>query len=144
MKYLIGLIVFVLVVVYGAYEIWNEQQAAPVPTTFAECVEMGGLLMESYPEQCRLGDLTFVNPDQKVPPILEGDSPETDAPETSACRPSGCSGQVCTDEEVVTTCEFRPEYACYRTAVCERQPSGQCGWTPTPALTACLANPPQE
>jgi hypothetical protein len=43
---------------------------------------------------------------------------------------------------MVTTCEFRPEYACYRDATCERQADGTCGWTETPELTACLANPP--
>lgn len=56
----------------------------------------------------------------------------------SACVKTGCSGQVCADEEVVTTCEFRPEYECYKTAKCERQPSGECGWTSTPELRVCL------
>jgi hypothetical protein len=39
---------------------------------------------------------------------------------------------------VATTCEFRPEYACYQRATCERQPDGTCGFTPTPELTKCL------
>jgi hypothetical protein len=56
----------------------------------------------------------------------------------SNCRPTGCSGQVCSDRDVITTCEWREEYACYRNATCERQPSGACGWTPTPELEACL------
>lgn len=62
----------------------------------------------------------------------------------SGCVTSGCSGTVCAEpgNEVVTTCEFKPEYACYRDAACERQGDGHCGWTQTPALTACLANPP--
>lgn len=60
------------------------------------------------------------------------------------CVKSGCSGTVCVEEgkEMVTTCEFKPEYACYGDAVCERQPGGACGFTQTPALSACLANPP--
>jgi hypothetical protein len=59
------------------------------------------------------------------------------------CFVGGCSGQVCSDDPgVITTCEFRPEYACYREATCEVQAGGQCGWTETPALAACLANPP--
>jgi hypothetical protein len=61
-----------------------------------------------------------------------------------ACFASGCSGQVCSDEMVVSTCMYRPEYACYKQAKCERQATGECGWTPTPAFNACLANPPQE
>ncbi len=54
------------------------------------------------------------------------------------CVVSGCSGQFCSDEEMMSTCEFRPEYACYREATCERQVDGTCGWTPTPALEHCL------
>ena len=57
-----------------------------------------------------------------------------------ACYVGGCSGQICSDQEgVISTCEWREEYACYQSATCERQPDGQCGWTPTPELEACLA-----
>lgn len=67
-------------------------------------------------------------------------TPPTTKP-AGACYVGGCSGQICSDEkDVVSTCEFREEYACYKTAKCERQPSGQCGWTPTAELTACLQN----
>lgn len=59
----------------------------------------------------------------------------------AACKTTGCSGQICSDKDVFTTCEFRPEYACYRTAKCARQANGNCGWTQTAELTACLANP---
>ncbi|HSQ24197.1 MAG TPA: DUF6748 domain-containing protein [Pyrinomonadaceae bacterium] len=55
------------------------------------------------------------------------------------CFKTGCSSQVCADHNVVTTCEFRPEYACYQKATCERQSDGNCGFTRTPELTACLA-----
>ena len=54
------------------------------------------------------------------------------------CMKTGCSGQVCSDQEVITTCEFRTEYECYRKATCERQANGNCGFTQTPELTACL------
>jgi hypothetical protein len=61
------------------------------------------------------------------------------------CKPGGCSGTVCTDEEgLMTTCEWRPEYACYKDAECKRQDDGACGWTQTETLTACLATPPVE
>ncbi|MDP3696626.1 MAG: Gmad2 immunoglobulin-like domain-containing protein [Candidatus Taylorbacteria bacterium] len=59
-----------------------------------------------------------------------------------ACKVGGCSGQLCLDgseEDVVTTCEYKTEYACYKTAKCERQEDGKCGWTPTEELVACLA-----
>ena len=62
---------------------------------------------------------------------------------TTKCFVGGCSGQLCTSEPgMVSTCEYRAEYACYQKATCEIQPSGVCGWTPTPKLDACLANPP--
>jgi hypothetical protein len=55
------------------------------------------------------------------------------------CIKTGCSSQVCAEEEVMTTCEWRPEYECYRRARCERQANLQCGFTQTPELTTCLA-----
>jgi hypothetical protein len=57
----------------------------------------------------------------------------------AACFIGGCSAQVCSENPgVITTCEARPEYACYHTASCARQTNGSCGWTMTPALEACL------
>jgi hypothetical protein len=71
--------------------------------------------------------------DPKPPPATAGD-----------CIKTGCSATICTEpgKDVVTTCEFKPEYACYRDATCERQGDGTCGWTSTPKLTDCLAHPP--
>lgn len=66
--------------------------------------------------------------------------PAGDAPGAGDCVPSGCSGTVCVEagEEVVTTCEWKDEYACYRDAICTRQPDGLCGWTMTAELEQCL------
>jgi eight-cysteine-cluster-containing protein len=79
---------------------------------------------------------------RKAPAGNGGAPPETPA----ACARSGCSGELCVAEgdDVMTTCEWRDEYACYERAVCERQPDGTCGWTPTEALQLCLASPPSE
>ena len=54
------------------------------------------------------------------------------------CMKTGCSGQVCSDQEVFTSCEWRTEYECYKKAACERQARGECGFTQTPELVACL------
>jgi hypothetical protein len=54
------------------------------------------------------------------------------------CKKTGCSSQVCSDQDVVTTCEWRSEYECYQKAICERQRNGECGFTQTPELAACL------
>lgn len=55
------------------------------------------------------------------------------------CFKTGCSSEVCADRDVVTACIFRPEFACYQKAMCERQRNGECGFTQTAELTACLA-----
>jgi len=59
------------------------------------------------------------------------------------CVTGGCSGQLCGEESamkgIYTTCEFRPEYACYQEFnKCELQATGECGWTQTSELLGCL------
>jgi hypothetical protein len=69
---------------------------------------------------------------------------QADAP--TSCVTDGCSGQICRDasaEPVFTTCDWRPEYACYQQyGHCERQADGACGWSQTRDFLACLQNPP--
>jgi hypothetical protein len=58
---------------------------------------------------------------------------------SGGCFVGGCSGQVCSDQkDVMSTCEYKEEYSCYKTAKCERQDSGVCGWTQTQTLLECL------
>lgn len=59
-------------------------------------------------------------------------------PGQKPCMKTGCSSQVCSDQEVITTCEYKAEYDCYRRAACERQRNGECGFTMTRELTECL------
>lgn len=66
------------------------------------------------------------------------DAPLTTGRGLDGCVVTGCSGQICSDHDVVSTCEFQESYACYKDAICERQATGQCGWTQTPALKQCL------
>lgn len=74
--------------------------------------------------------------------VSKQDAPSVTNP-AGACYKTGCSSQICSDQPgLASTCEFKEEYACYQTASCERQASGQCGWTQTPDLLACLATPP--
>ena len=54
------------------------------------------------------------------------------------CVKTGCSGEICADEQKITRCLYRAEYACYQTASCERQADGNCGFTKTPELASCL------
>ncbi len=65
----------------------------------------------------------------------------TNSQVSGGCFVGGCSGHICSDQkDIVSTCEYREEYACYRSTVCERQANGSCGWTQTPTLNACLVN----
>lgn len=72
--------------------------------------------------------------------VKEKDPPQTPGPVApKKCYIGGCSAQLCTDTpNMASTCEYNEIYACYQGATCEQQPSGACGWTPTPTLTACL------
>lgn len=60
------------------------------------------------------------------------------------CYVGGCSSEICSDQPgAISACVYTASFGCYRSATCERQASGACGWTQTPSLKACLANPPQ-
>jgi len=66
-------------------------------------------------------------------------TPEETATTSGNCYIGGCSAQICSAEkDIASTCEYREEYMCYKTAKCERQSNGSCGWTQTTNLTMCL------
>lgn len=75
----------------------------------------------------------IILPSLKLPIVR---SPDVGDPDI--CRVTGCSSQVCASEDVITTCEYRPEFACYRSAQCEIQLTGECGWTMDNVLRQCL------
>lgn len=119
-----------------------------VVTNFDECAAAGNPVMESYPRQCRTEDgRLFVEeipqPGDTYPSQLPGEGLVA-----NGCAVAGCSSQLCVSAEeaatMVTTCEYRAEYACYREASCEPQMDGKCGWTQTSELQQCLANPSSE
>lgn len=64
------------------------------------------------------------------------------------CVVAGCSSQLCVDAdagEMMSTCEWRAEYACYSEhGSCEVQSDNTCGWTQSNALTQCIATAAQE
>lgn len=72
--------------------------------------------------------------------VCKAPAPTNECDTSDDCLVTGCSGQVCAAREVVTTCEFRPEYACYGDASitscgCDE---GRCDWARTPELAACI------
>ena len=124
-----------ILIVGGA--IWYVLGTGPgesevVITTFDECVRAGYPVMESYPRQCRTpeGSVFVENITNPAPgnPVATG-----------GCFVGGCSRQICSDDpDVVSTCEYKEEYACYKSARCERQMDGKCGWTETPEFNICM------
>lgn len=75
----------------------------------------------------------------KSPAFINRPQDEIPKPaEKKECVVTGCSGQVCADGERTTTCEYREQFACYKSATCERQANGTCGWTQTDQLSLCL------
>ena len=60
-------------------------------------------------------------------------------PSATSCFVGGCSSEICSNNpSIVSPCIWKEEFACYKTAECKRQVSGQCGWTQTQELTKCL------
>lgn len=62
------------------------------------------------------------------------------------CMRGGCSGTICQSrkaEPVVTTCEYRPEYACYKQIECGCT-AGQCKWKENPKFLSCVAQAKQQ
>ncbi len=148
---LLGILV-VLVIVAGLLLALSEtakQQRILSISSFEECASAGYPIMESYPEQCRTPDgRLFVN-ENAAPIQYENPNEPSNTGlnlQANGCAVAGCSGQLCVSAEeagnIVTTCEFRSEYACYREASCEPQSNGKCGWTETDQLKQCLSNPP--
>jgi len=106
---------------------------------FEDCQKTGGHVLDGTPRQCHGADgRTFmeVAKTNPTPPPL----PPVSA---NSCAKAGCSSQLCVDSKVaaetVTTCEYREIYGCYKSARCERQSNGQCGFTPSNELSLCLS-----
>ncbi len=124
----------------------EKKEPIPLVTNFEECAKAGNPVMESYPRQCIHEGKNFVEIIEEVvlPPHspTEGEDEPVivdDGDMAPKCYVGGCSAQICSDQkDMASDCMYRPEYACYQSATCERQNTGQCGWTETPALRQCL------
>lgn len=55
------------------------------------------------------------------------------------CKATGCSGQLCSDHDVVTTCEYLPYYACFAKSECGTfGTDGGCAWKQTTDYVSCM------
>jgi eight-cysteine-cluster-containing protein len=72
-------------------------------------------------------------------PTVDAEAPVL---QETKCFIAGCSGELCLPEgaDGTSDCVWLEEYTCYNNATCEPQPDGECGWTPSEELDACLAH----
>lgn len=106
-----------------------------------------GVAADDFLAACLRGEPVLPEDIGDVPPPSETPPPNATPVSTNVgpgCAIGGCSSQVCGEagevEDIVTTCEYREEYACYQSARCEKQSSGSCGWTETDEYKQCVAN----
>jgi len=63
----------------------------------------------------------------------------TPTPSPAVCIKQGCNNELCVPDDGrtwTTTCEWKPEYAQYKSMECKRQTDNNCGWsTPIPSMT---------
>ncbi len=71
-----------------------------------------------------------------TPVVVESD--DLNIKKAPKCVISGCSAQICGETEMMSSCEYREIYQCYKTARCERNTNGQCGWVEDSTLRGCL------
>ena len=129
------IIILVAAAFFFAYLI-NRKSVGKV-NDFEQCAKLGFPVMESYPRQCKADSKTFV---EEINANISNNSASIVI--SPDCKIAGCSGQLCVDknaEDVITTCEYRPEYGCYKNARCEKQTDGQCSWTQTAELSECIS-----
>ncbi len=101
-----------------------------------ECLKAAKSLEEKYPG-CQYSNICETS--CKYPAELPSIPIKPTKPIAKGCFVSGCSGEICSDSpDIMTPCVFEPEFACYKTARCERQADGKCGWTMTQELKECL------
>jgi len=114
----------------------HTREQIPPPTNFEECVAEGNPVMESYPRQC------ISKEGEHFVEEIEETKEDNSIIEESGCMIAGCSRQLCIEEKdagnIFTSCEFLPEYACYKNAECERSEDDKCGWRQTEELKRCI------
>jgi|SRR3989338_185608 len=75
--------------------------------------------------------------------IMSEEPEVTECTTDPECMPAGCSNQVCAQIDkapsLITTCEYREEYACLKETSCGCK-LGKCAWKDIPEYSRCLAD----
>lgn len=81
--------------------------------------------------------MAYWNTEQPVNSSLDNANQPAEA---VTCVVGGCNGELCGKEGdlLASNCFYRAEHACYKSATCEVQASGSCGWTQTKELQECI------
>jgi len=102
-----------------------------------------------------VGVLLFISESARTYRSAQSEQVEQLAPTTTSedpvtsggCAIGGCNGEICIEASeastIVSSCVYLPEFACYKSARCERQGNGACDWTQTDELKACIAAAPK-
>jgi hypothetical protein len=134
----ISIIVGLIILGFVGYMVYNTQRAPDAGNdplfvaSFEDCLQAGYTVTDSDPRRCRTPDGNtyteeFPNENQNTAVARGG------------CYIGGCSQQICSDQpDVVSACEYRAEYSCYASAICEPQTGGECGWTESAELAQCI------
>jgi len=72
--------------------------------------------------------------------MIGGGQTQIDCNDDSDCIRGGCSGTVCQPkdkEPIMTTCEYKAEYACYRQIECACI-NNRCAWEKTEDFYKCV------
>ena len=138
---LLGLVSIVIAGLLAVVLMGHDTAEAPMlaEENVSTSTQQDGMGVEASSSIDAIEEIVAPEPTDITPvPVL----PPAEVPPVSAgCMVSGCSSQLCVEagNDMATTCEWREQYACYQTATCERQASGQCGWTDTAELRQCIA-----
>ena len=89
-----------------------------------------------------LGILIFIIGCANVPQDTSDDiSKDVGCVSNSDCGVGGCSGQICGEKEdvqgIITTCEFREIYGCYRLTSCGCL-NNKCQWIENEEFNECV------
>jgi hypothetical protein len=81
---------------------WEERQAK----NFEECLEWG-FIYQGYPESCRDGNITFINPEHIDAPTLQ-EQQACNSDSECVGKPSPCQNRICINEKWVKFYEITP------------------------------------
>lgn len=157
-KYILPIGALFVVVILGTWLILNqnkEEQAVVSAERQLQCerhltvaIFASGEDADNFMRACLKGEPVLPGEDGQdslPPPSSEPNTPDNSAVSRvgEGCMLGGCSNQICGEEGsldgLVTTCEYRSEYACYSLTRCEKQSTGKCGWTETEEYNQCLS-----